>query len=124
MPKRALYDFELEKYASKLKIPHFRGVFMRDNLPTTINSMETGIINLDSKHNLGTHWTCYIKQNHKVIYFDSFGNLKPPIEVVNYFQSLDKNITIFYHRQQVQTFNTSECGQLCLKFLSQYKPKT
>ena len=32
--RKGLTNIELEKYASELKIPHFRGVYMKDTLPT------------------------------------------------------------------------------------------
>ena len=35
----------------------------------------------------GTHWVCYFKRKNKVNYFDNFGNLRPPIELINYFYS-------------------------------------
>ena len=35
IPDKALTNFELLDYAQKLKIQNFRGVFMRDTLPTT-----------------------------------------------------------------------------------------
>lgn len=58
---------------------------MRDNLPLRIRKHETGVINLDSFKNPGTHWTAYHKIGNLIKYFDSFGNLKPPLEVVKYF---------------------------------------
>ena len=47
---------------------------------------ESAIINLDNKEAPGTHWVAYRKINNKIIYFDSFGNLKPPLELVQYFK--------------------------------------
>lgn len=42
-----------------LNIPHFRGVFMRNNFPNKIHVCETGIINLDDKDGSETHWKAY-----------------------------------------------------------------
>ena len=33
IPDKALTNIELSTYARELKIPHLRGVFMRDTLP-------------------------------------------------------------------------------------------
>ena len=58
---------------------------MRDSLPVGkphIN--ETAVINLDSSTGVGTHWVCYKKRGAKVDYFDSFGDLRPPLELVRY----------------------------------------
>lgn len=101
-------------YANILKIPHFRGVFMRNNLPSTgVFENESAIINLDDKNGLGTHWTCYKKIGNNVWYFDSMGNMKPPKELFNYLK-VDE---IFYNHERYQHFNTFICGHLCLKFL-------
>lgn len=88
---------------------------MRNSLPKQIHSKECGIINLDSKENQGTHWTCYVKQGDTVLYFDSFGDMRPPLEVVNYFQTTP--CTIYFNHERYQNFNTVNCGHLCLTFL-------
>lgn len=116
LPKRALTNIDIEKYAKKLKLPNFRGVFMRNRLPTKINKIEMGVINLDDADGGGTHWVAYKKYGDDVIYFDSFGNLKPPMEVVKYFKSV-KNIKIRYNYDVYQTYNAVNCGHLCLEFL-------
>lgn len=86
---------------------------MRDGLPKTPNKNERGVINLDISIGAGTHWVAYKKNGKKVIYYDSFGNLNPPIEVVRYF----KNCKIFFNYDQYQTYNTHNCGHLVLSFL-------
>lgn len=105
---------EIEKYARKLKIPYFRGVFMRDTLPSSGPwKNENAIVNLDLNEGSGTHWVAYKKRANAVIYFDSFGDLQPPVEVIKYLKC--KNI--LYNYDKHQTYNTSNCGALCLKFL-------
>ncbi|KAL6255589.1 hypothetical protein P5V15_012839 [Pogonomyrmex californicus] len=56
----------------------------------------------------------YAKRNDRVIYFDSFGNLLPPKELVRYFGD---SIMIEYNRTSYQTYDQNVCGQLCLWFL-------
>lgn len=114
LPNRALFDVDLIKYAKKLKIPHFRGVFMRNSLPQMPRRYESAIINLDVQEGPGTHWVAYKKHNNKVIYFDSFGALKPPVELLRYFG--DK-CNIRFNYNTYQKFNTINCGHLCLEFL-------
>lgn len=99
-----------------LKIPHFRGVFMRNKLPKKIKTNESGIINLDDYNGDGSHWTAYVKKGKTIVFFDSYGNLKPSKEVVKYFKS-SKNTRIKYNYDAYQTYNSYNCGQLCLKFL-------
>lgn len=99
-----------------MKIPHFRGVFMRDELPKSgPRRCESGIINLDDKNGPGSHWVAYKKINDRIMYFDSFGNLQPPENVKKYFGA---GSIINYNHQRYQDFDTIICGHLCLKFLN------
>ena len=86
---------------------------MKDNLPTKPKYIECGIVNLDNSNNEGTHWVAYVKVDKYYEYFDSFGNLKPPLQMLSYF----KNCNIFYNYLSYQSFNTVNCGHLCLKYL-------
>lgn len=95
-----------------LNIPFFRGVFMRDELPDKPFSVECGIVNLDISKNSGTHWVAYGKYNDYIEYFDSYGNLKPPKELIKYLGS-----NIRYNNNNLQKNNSYNCGHLCLKFL-------
>lgn len=115
LPYKALNNEELERYAHCLKIPFFRGVFMRNALPNQIWTNETAIVNLDDSDGPGTHWVCYKKLADSVYYFDSFGNLPPPKELANYFGEVPK-ILFNYDRRQKET--TPVCGHLCLEFLA------
>lgn len=87
---------------------------MRNTLPTAIKGRECGVVNLDSSNGPGTHWVAYVKNGNYVEYFDSYGNLKPPRELVHYF----KNSIIKYNRTDYQKSNSFNCGHLCLKFLT------
>lgn len=89
---------------------------MRNDLPKTgPREYEAAVINLDDKNGSGTHWVAYRKVKEKVVYFDSFGNLKPPKELIDYF---GVGSTILYNYDKYQDFNTIVCGHLCLQFLS------
>lgn len=92
---------------------------MRDTLPKKIrNNNECGIVNTDSNDGKGTHWVAYKKSNNQIIYFDSYGNLPPPPELVKYFYTNNnRNIKILYNYDNIQNVNSSRCGQHCLKFL-------
>jgi hypothetical protein len=89
---------------------------MIDDLPTKTHIKECGIINLDKKSNDGSHWVAYIKNKNHVVYFDSFGNLKPPPQLVNYFYRNGVKY-ISYNYDKFQKYNSYNCGHLCLKFL-------
>lgn len=93
-------------------IPGFRGCFMLDNLPSKMKVNECGITNLDKIGN-GTHWVAYRRMDNIVYYFDSFGNLRPPLELQKYF----KGNKVFYNREQYQNLSQENCGQNCIRFL-------
>lgn len=91
---------------------------MRDCLPNEKPwNNECMILNHDSIKNVGTHWTCYVKNGHYVYYFDSFGKLAPPLELVMY---LGSDCKIYFNSKQYQTYNSVICGHLCLKFLYEF----
>lgn len=87
---------------------------MRNALPKSPLYRECGIVNLDNKNGPGTHWTAYRKIGNKVTYFNSFGSLQPPRELISYF---GKNVTIFFNKRRYQSLNSTNCGILCVKFL-------
>lgn len=115
IPVRPLTNFELEEYAKKLNISYFRGVFMRDCLPGKMWKNEAAIVNLDTSVGSGTHWVCYRKIGSNIYYFDSFGNLKPPQELVQYFNGYD----VYYNYRTLQSYRMVICGHLCLRFLTE-----
>lgn len=88
---------------------------MRDTLPKKPFKKECGIINLDSSENGGTHWVAYAKCDDYVEYFDSYGNLRPPKELIKYVGSF-----IFYNYDNIQRDNTFNCGHLCIKFIIEF----
>lgn len=91
---------------------------MRDNLPNERPwNRECMIVNHDSINNNGTHWTCFVKEKNNVYYFDSFGKLAPPFEIVDY---LGSHCNIFFNAEQYQNFDTVNCGHLCLRFLYEF----
>ena len=63
MPNKPLTNLEI----LKLKIPRFRVVFLRDNLPVEPKRMECGVLNLDDTSGNGTHWVVWYRNNGKKI---------------------------------------------------------
>lgn len=117
--KRPLTNIDILKLTEKL--PHFRGVFMRNNLPKRCRKHECGVINLDDEDGPGTHWVSYYKKNNeKCYYFDSFGDLQPFREFIDYVGNKCK---ILYNYKRLQSFNTIICGHLCLRFLYEMSNK-
>lgn len=91
---------------------------MRNSLPKMPRRIECAVVNLDSEKGLGTHWVAYFKNDRIIKYFDSFGNLKPPIELMKYFKHKPSGNTKFiYNYDRYQNYNDINCGHLCLEFL-------
>ncbi|KYQ59127.1 hypothetical protein ALC60_01855 [Trachymyrmex zeteki] len=114
LPKGITTNVQLQQLANRMRIPYFRGIFMRTTLPVEgVHRNESGIVNLDNAEEPGTHWVAYAKRGIRAIYFDSFGNLRPPKEFERYLV----NNVIEYNRTHYQRYNQSNCEQLCLQFL-------
>ena len=116
----SLTNFDIYDIVKELKIPNFRGVFMKDTLPKRPNSNECGIMNLNTSGQSGSHWVCWFKNRLGRIYFDSFGCITPK-EIQKYLKTSKeyKNNILCIQRNtdQVQQPNTQICGQLCLYVL-------
>jgi hypothetical protein len=65
LPNIPLTDVQIIDVINLLKIPHFRGVFCRDELPHKVNTNECGIINLDESRGMGTHSCCWFKRGRE-----------------------------------------------------------
>lgn len=114
-----LSNFDILELAAKLKIPYFHGVFMRDTLSkkTGPATHECWILNHGSSKSNGTHWTALAKKFNTVFYFDSFGKLAPPLEVLDY---LGDDVNLYYNAKKYQDYGTTICGHLCLRFLCDF----
>lgn len=114
LPRRALTNLDIIKHT--IDVPYFRGVFMKNGLPKTPKHIECAIVNLDNSENPGTHWVAYIKIYDYCEYFNSFGNLRPPEELLIYL----KMCNVYYNYNVYQNFNTVNCGHLCIKYLKKF----
>ena len=113
LPIKAISNLEISDAAKKLSRYGFRGVFLRDTLPTKTQLNECGILNLDSSSGDGTHWVMWFKKGKDKFYFDSYGT-QPPSELITYLKS-----PIFYNSERVQQNGEVFRGQLCLIALKQ-----
>ena len=127
LPNRALTDSDIIKYVCELKIHHFRGVFMRDNLPESPHQREVAVVNFNTSVERGSHWVAFHKDGDNRIYFDSFGQitlgeiqqyLKTDAELREGKQVIQRNTDI------VQRINTNVCGHLCLYVLKALQTHT
>jgi hypothetical protein len=83
------------------------------------DSNEYVVYNLSNDVNHGTHWTCSANKSNinYIIYFDSYG-MPPPDDVINYLKRSNKKL--FYSTGQLQSDNSTACGQYCIYFLTSF----
>ena len=96
LPNKSLSNLEIIHVATILSLYGFRGVFLRDTLPTKTKLNECGISNLDSSSGYGTHWVIWFKKDKEKFCFDSFG-MQPPSEFIAYLKS-----PIFFNSERVK----------------------
>ena len=118
---KGLTNFDILKYIDILQVPHFRGVFMRDELPQRIKTLECGIMNFNTHKQTGCHWVCYVRNHNTRIYFDSFGQITP-LELQKYLKTkleFENEVPVIERNTDIiQKPNTSVCGHLCLFVLT------
>ena len=115
-----LSNFDIIKLVKHLKIPNFKGPFMRDELPKKPEKQECGIVNFNTSKEPGSHWVGYYKDGDERIYFDSFGQVIPT-EIQKYLKTkeeFEKDAPVIQRNTDiVQKPNTEVCGHLCLYVL-------
>ena len=77
LPNKPLSNLEIIDFAKKLSLYGFRGLFLRDTLPTKTKLNECDMLNLDSSSGDGAHWVMWFKKGKDKFYFDSYG-VQPP----------------------------------------------
>ena len=62
LPNSSMCDSDILNYVRQLRIPNFRGVKMRDELSKTKpRKNESGILNLNTSDQTGSHWVAWYK---------------------------------------------------------------
>jgi len=85
LENKPLSNVEIQDAVRKLGVPGFRGVYVRDNLPSKPRRKECGTLNLDDRTGKGTHWVAWHNKDGEKYYFDSYG-VQPPQEMLQYLQ--------------------------------------
>ena len=71
---------------------------------------DKGFVNINNGSQAGTHWTCFIVEDSKSYYFDSFRG-QPDELLVKQLTKLIKN-----QNYKIQDINSNLCGSYCLYF--------
>jgi len=95
----------------------FRGVFASDDLPKrSLQPGEAIIFNLDKSSGPGTHWTCAINKNGRIIYIDPLG-VDAPKSIARYLKNYVYNDTMY------QPLRSQSCGKYCIYFIENFYKK-
>ena len=108
--KNALSNFDIVGILRSQAVGNFKGVFMKDELPS---QLERGsyIVNLQSSNEgNGTHWTAFYYTDTFSYYFDAYGFIAP-LEVQ------DKIIPYTYNDEEIQDIDSTACGYYCVAFV-------
>ena len=107
-------NVDLETWAKWLKVPHFEGIFSRDDIDH-VHEKGCCIINLDDGVGNGTHWVATKVNKDSIYYFDSFA-IHPPEEFIAYAEKLGKK-WIYNSGYPIQDLASVRCGWYCSYFL-------
>ena len=90
-------------------IPSFKGVFMKDQLPSNIHMNGTYVVNTDTSDLGGKHWQCIINKTRMkyCIFFDSFG--MPSNSAFCIFMKTSGK-PIIYNSSKLQGSSAITCG--------------
>ena len=118
LPNSTMCDSDILRYVRRLRIPDFRGIKMRYEIATIKpRKSESGILNLITSDQVGSHWVAWYKDGKERYYFDSFGE-PPPIEMMPYLKSrreLELGLLVIRRNAVTVLRNTNnECGALCI----------
>lgn len=117
-----LFNFEIDCFLSKYKLPEYLGVFSSNNIPETPNNFIL-ICNLSNKEEKGSHFITICKINSELFILDSLAlnignaNLSEFISNLEY----DKINTI---KDPIQSFQSISCGLFCVYFVLLFHVKS
>ena len=121
LPTHTMYEGELLHLAKLMKIPNFRGVKMRDELPTKPHKRECGILNFNTADQQGSHWVGWYKSGDDRVYFDSYAEA-PPMELIRYlktYKEMQEDRPVIRQNALIVQHYQNECGSLCLYVLKE-----
>lgn len=71
-------------------------------------------MNFNKENEIGSHWVSLALDGAACYYYDAYGSLPPPFEILDY---LGDSIDLYYNAKRYQDYGTTICGHLCLRFL-------
>jgi hypothetical protein len=99
-----LSNSDIDLLVHELKIPNFRGCFIKDRVPA-LKPGESAIVNLNGM----SHWVSWYRHSDGTYwYMDSYGVIGPmPFDKFDYI----------YSETDIQSLNSTACGWYCIGFI-------
>lgn len=92
IPNKPLSTADLLKYVKLLEIPHFKGFLCEIRYQMKFIKMKAELLTWTVPiQGYRTHWVWYSKQGQKIMCFDSYGNFRPPLKLINYIYSSNQH---------------------------------
>lgn len=111
---KALSNFEIDDFFSKLPKCKYGGCYALDELPENIQNKHY-ICNLDTSDKDGSHWVLISNNNPDYCaYFDSFGR-ECPDEIEKFMRGSKK--TCIRNQCSIQNIFSEICGFYCMLFI-------
>lgn len=111
----AMSGKDIEHFMKTNHIHEFQGVFTADTVPVyPVHLPACYIFNTDAVYGEGIHWVGVIVDQNACYYFDSYG-VNGLGNVERWLRTFHK--PIYTNSTQIQSLNTSTCGQFCCLFI-------
>lgn len=116
--KGITFSDKLKKVGCQLFGRKFAGVFDSDSIPNLTNKTPYAIINLDGRHEPGSHWIAIAHFGNNIMVYDSFGRNTKQIIPKLVAKSLKQNINLLMaDPDPEQEISEDTCGQRSLAWL-------
>ena len=116
----SLTTLELNKilYENSATKHFFVGTYPACIIPKTKKTFYSFITNTQTHDEFGGHWTAWIVDGNRLIFFDSFGrNPKDPTLPQHYRDFTRQFKNIKYVNTRIQGWNSKACGYFCVHFI-------
>ena len=91
----------------------FYGVYAADELPYYLPPQTLAIVNCCNVNQKGMHWLAINTSEDTLEFFDSFGYAP---NMYGLDKKLPEASVVTYNSKQLQSYNSSVCGQYCLYY--------
>ena len=115
-----LYNFEIDEFLSRFRLPYYRGVFSSDNAPN-IDDDFILICNLSNSKQVGSHYITICRANKTLFVYDSLALNMGNKELLTYLEPLKRRcLEMCFIKKPIQPPDSDACGLYCIFFVLFY----